>query len=96
MDSNWLRFVLTNANLLKIACSCEYPVELICPPNDAKNSDTPGNELDERGLLSLYGARCDFLTFRLREIQLGEQCLLGKHGPLNEHFRFVFENSNID
>ena len=24
--------------------------------NDSKNSDTPGNKLDERGLLSLFGA----------------------------------------
>ena len=62
--------------------------------NDTKDSETPGNELDERGLLSRFGARCDFLIFRLRKIQLGAQCQLGEHGPLNEHFRFVFENSN--
>ena len=26
----------------------------------------------------------NFLNFRLCEIQLGAQCLLGEHGPLNE------------
>ena len=52
--------------------------------NDMKNSDNPGNELDERGLLSLFGAHCDFLIFRLCEIQLGTQCLLGEHGRLSK------------
>ena len=32
-EYNWLQFALTNANLLKTACSCEYPVELNCPSN---------------------------------------------------------------
>ena len=55
--------------------------------NDTKNSDIPGNELNECGLLSLFGAPGNFLNFRLCEIQLGAQCLLGEHKDHSRFFR---------
>ena len=41
--------------------------------NDTKNSDIPGNELDECGYFRYLVLPVNFLNFRLCEIQLGAQ-----------------------
>ena len=60
-----------------------------CKANDTKNSDIPGNELDECGFFRYLVLAGYFLNFLLSEIQLGAQCLMGESGPLPDNTKFV-------